>query len=294
LSLALLDMEAFRALTETGPGCPGRPGSGRPPARQPAWALGLSLGLHLLAGAAIIGYGHLRGYGEGSAGGPPGPPVMTVNLSDWPGLVENGLGSEPVLEEAAEKAEETPDRADGEEITEISEITEPDAITLDKKPAPAEPEISLAAPKREKAAPPPKAAKNSAPDPDREGHRETRAGPAGKAGGAAGSGSSSSGGGGGGGGDSAGYLKGNFEYIKKRIRQHLVYSPQAKRLGIQGTVTVAFIIEADGQARNATVSQTSGHQSLDESALRAVQNASPFPPPPETARIVIPISFSLK
>ena len=33
-------------------------------------------------------------------------------------------------------------------------------------------------------------------------------------------------------GRSAGYLKGNYEYIKKRVRQYLVYSPQAKRMGI--------------------------------------------------------------
>ena len=293
MSLAILDMEAFRALTETGPGCPGRPGAG-PADGRPTWAFGLSLFLHLLAGAVILGYGQLRGYGEGGAGGPPGPPVMTVNLSDWPGLVENGGEAELEPEDLTEKAEEAAVKPDGKEITEISEISEPESITVEKKTDPAEQGISLAEPKPEKAPPPPQGAKNSASDPDREGRRETRAGPAGKTGGAAGSGSSSSGGGGGGGGDSAGYLKGNYEYIKKRIRQHLVYSPQAKRLGIQGTVTVAFVIGADGQAREATISQTSGHPSLDESALRAVQNASPFPPPPETARIVIPISFSLK
>ena len=31
-------------------------------------------------------------------------------------------------------------------------------------------------------------------------------------------------------GDAGGYLKGNYEYIKKRIRKYLEYSPQAKRM----------------------------------------------------------------
>ncbi|MDR0356052.1 MAG: energy transducer TonB [Deltaproteobacteria bacterium] len=95
-------------------------------------------------------------------------------------------------------------------------------------------------------------------------------------------------------GGAAGYVKGNYEYIKKRIRQKLVYSPQAKRMGIQGTVTVAFVIQNDGRARNVSVAKSSGNDSLDESAVQAVEKASPFPPPPEAARIVVPISFSLK
>lgn len=95
-------------------------------------------------------------------------------------------------------------------------------------------------------------------------------------------------------GDAGGYLKGNYEYIKKRIRKYLVYSPQAKRMGIQGLVYVAFTIARDGSAQNVELRTSSGFASLDESALEAVHSASPFAPPPHAARVVVPIQFSLK
>ena len=95
-------------------------------------------------------------------------------------------------------------------------------------------------------------------------------------------------------GDAGGYLKGNYEYIKKRIRKYLEYSPQAKRMGIQGLVYVAFTINRDGSAQNVELRTSSGFDSLDESALEAVHRASPFAPPPHAARVVVPIQFSLK
>ena len=95
-------------------------------------------------------------------------------------------------------------------------------------------------------------------------------------------------------GDAGGYLKGNYEYIKKRIRKYLEYSPQAKRMGIQGLVYVAFTITKDGSAQNVELRTSSGFDSLDESALEAVHRASPFAPPPQAARVVVPIQFSLK
>ena len=95
-------------------------------------------------------------------------------------------------------------------------------------------------------------------------------------------------------GDAGGYLKGNYEYIKKRIRKYLEYSPQAKRMGIQGLVYVAFTITRDGSAQNVELRTSSGFDSLDESALEAVHRASPFAPPPQAARVFVPIQFSLK
>lgn len=95
-------------------------------------------------------------------------------------------------------------------------------------------------------------------------------------------------------GSSAGYLKGNYEYIKKRVRQYLVYSPQAKRMGIQGLVTVSFTIQQDGRVRDVAVSKSSGYALLDESALEAVRSAAPFAAPPEPARVIMPVQFSLR
>jgi protein TonB len=272
----------------------GRPGV--PSARQPAWALGISLLLHLLAAAVILGYGQLRA--GGAPGAPSGDMVFSVSLTDWPGQ-ENGVETETEVE-TSEEAVDTPEVAEVPEPEvldseilepEIKDVADAEVLESEKNLAELGPEEVVSEPK-----PAPIVARES-PREERPKSRAGPAGPVGKTGpaGSAGSGASlSSTGGGGGGGDAAGYLKGNFEYIKKRIRQHLVYSPQAKRLGIQGTVTVAFIIGADGRAQNPVVAQTSGHPGLDESAIRAVHNASPFPPPPEVARIVIPISFTLK
>ncbi|MGE4310081.1 energy transducer TonB family protein [Desulfovibrio sp.] len=95
-------------------------------------------------------------------------------------------------------------------------------------------------------------------------------------------------------GGSAGYLKGNYEYIKRRVRQYLVYSPQAKRMGIQGMVTVSFTIQQDGRVRDVAVSKSSGYPLLDESALEAVRSAAPFAAPPESARVIMPVQFSLR
>jgi len=50
------------------------------------------------------------------------------------------------------------------------------------------------------------------------------------------------------------------------------------------TVTVAFEIVRDGSARNARVEVASGVPSLDRSALRAIADASPFPPLPSSWR----------
>jgi protein TonB len=294
-----LDMGALWALADTG-----RPGG--PPGGGLGLALALSLALHLTAAAAILGFGLARGGGEPGA---PGPLAMTVNLMPGPGETESGgaedgdpLAETPLADTSApeavleEPALENPDRPP----------PDPEAFSLEKAPPePAPPEPAPPEPEKARPRPPEPVDKPSAAS--KEGRGKPRAGPpssaagpigttgpAGSGAGSISSGGGGSGGGSGGGGDTAGYLKGNYEYIKRRIRQHLVYHPQAKRLGIQGTVTVAFIIGADGQARNASVTKTSGHNMLDESALRAVNSASPFPPPPNPARIVVPISFSLK
>ncbi|MCL2029757.1 MAG: energy transducer TonB [Deltaproteobacteria bacterium] len=225
------------------------------------WALGLSVLLHLMAGAVLLGLGQVRAGGEPDAGS--GPLVLTVSLTLWE---DSGGGA---------TAEVTDQPSEAILLSEPEKALKPEkAKTVEKPRAPSS------------------KGGGQKPAPDRPGPvgLAGKTGPAESAG-PGGAGASRSGGGG---GNAAGYVKGNYEYIKKRIRQHLVYHPQAKRLGIQGTVTVSFIIGADGRARNTAVAKSSGSNMLDDSAIRAVHKASPFPPPPGEARIVVPISFSLK
>jgi protein TonB len=52
--------------------------------------------------------------------------------------------------------------------------------------------------------------------------------------------------------------------------------------GVRGTlsVTVTFDVDRDGTVRNVKVDASSGIPSLDRSAIRAVEEASPLPPLP--------------
>lgn len=63
------------------------------------------------------------------------------------------------------------------------------------------------------------------------------------------------------------------------------------------SVVVRFEIGRDGAARNAEIETPSGVPSLDRSALRAVNEASPFPPPPASWKaptLTARIRFDLK
>ena len=105
---------------------------------------------------------------------------------------------------------------------------------------------------------------------------------------------SGGGGGGGGNGTAAGYVKANYSYILKHIRRNMSYPPQAKKQGITGTVGVTFTITKSGQATNISISKSSGDLSLDQAAAAAVKRASPFPAPPEAARINVSLTFGLR
>ncbi|MDR2735185.1 MAG: TonB family protein [Spirochaetota bacterium] len=90
------------------------------------------------------------------------------------------------------------------------------------------------------------------------------------------------------------YSRRNYLYIQRRIRDKLTYPPQARRAGIQGTTEVGFVIHADGSVSGVRVRASSGHAILDEEAVAAVFAAAPFPKPPASARIAIPVSFKLR
>ena len=93
---------------------------------------------------------------------------------------------------------------------------------------------------------------------------------------------------------SAEYVKRNYRYIQRRIRDRLVYPAPARKAGIQGTAEVSFTIHEDGRVSAVTVLKSSGHGILDEAAVETIHAASPFPKPPAPARIAIPIAFRLR
>jgi protein TonB len=90
------------------------------------------------------------------------------------------------------------------------------------------------------------------------------------------------------------YVRRNFVYIQRRIRDRLRYPSQARRAGIQGTVEIGFTVHRDGAVSAVAILMSSGQEALDQAAMAAVFAAAPFPPPPAQARLVIPVAFRLR
>jgi protein TonB len=93
--------------------------------------------------------------------------------------------------------------------------------------------------------------------------------------------------------DKSRYIKAHFSYIKELIHKQIIYPATAKKMGWEGKVIVSFIISSEGYARNIMISKSSGHEILDDNAVKAVKRASPFPKPPVEAQIIIPVLYQL-
>ena len=66
--------------------------------------------------------------------------------------------------------------------------------------------------------------------------------------------------------------------LHQAIDRHKHYPFAALRMRQQGTARVRFHLFEDGRVEDVTLLQTSGYQSLDHSALHAVQSIAPFTP----------------
>jgi len=71
-----------------------------------------------------------------------------------------------------------------------------------------------------------------------------------------------------------------LEMVRLKIERHKKYPEEARTRRMEGRVTVRFVITPEGGIRDTTVVKSSRQKALDEAALLAVQNASPFPKPP--------------
>ena len=65
--------------------------------------------------------------------------------------------------------------------------------------------------------------------------------------------------------------------IREKIQNALEYPPLARLHDSDGDALVRFEIDRSGSAQNIRVVQSSGHDRLDTSAVRAVETASPLP-----------------
>jgi protein TonB len=103
----------------------------------------------------------------------------------------------------------------------------------------------------------------------------------------------------------AAYVKKNFSYIQRRIRDKLIYPEEARKANMQGVTEAVFTLYPDGSVSGVAVLVSSGQRLLDEAALAAIQAAAPFfsASSPKGSRqgglaipvrISIPVAFKLK
>ena len=90
---------------------------------------------------------------------------------------------------------------------------------------------------------------------------------------------------------------GGMEGWARYVSENLIYPAEAKRMGIEGTVIVVFLINSDGSISNAEVLRGIG-AGADEEALRVVQNSPNWTPAKQRGRVVnsrlrFPVKFKL-
>jgi protein TonB len=90
------------------------------------------------------------------------------------------------------------------------------------------------------------------------------------------------------------YLSEHFAYIRDLILKNLVYPQAARRMGWSGKVVVTFVVSTDGSVDKVKVLTGSGYQMLDGNAVETVRKAAPFPRPPVSVELVLPIGYNLE
>jgi TonB family protein len=73
--------------------------------------------------------------------------------------------------------------------------------------------------------------------------------------------------------------------VKVRISKHWVYPAQAKEYLLEGMVKTLFSLERDGKMTRISIIKGSGYEILDNEVIRAITNAAPFPPFPDSISV---------
>ena len=88
------------------------------------------------------------------------------------------------------------------------------------------------------------------------------------------------------------YLDKHLAQIRNLINQNVKYPLKAKKLSIEGIVTVRFKINEDGTIENITI--IDGHKFLQSATIEAIEEASKdFPKTNQSIEIQIPIEYKL-
>ena len=90
------------------------------------------------------------------------------------------------------------------------------------------------------------------------------------------------------------YMRKHFAYIRDQVAANLRYPGLARRMGWSGKLTIEFIVQKDGTADTIRVVSSSGVSLLDRDARDTVIRSAPFPKPPVSAKLVIPVEYHLE
>ncbi len=279
---------------------------------HPAWRLTAAFGASAALHAAMLAFLFLRAVGPGA--GLPDPPPATlirVSLMDLPGgggggrlpgvpSPEPGAAREaaPLPVVAAAVAQPPPALPPAPAVTKPAPVATPKATIVVRRtvPAPAAP-----APVRVPAAPAPDPPPVAATAPDGSGaatpSRTASLGAQGAGKGAGGDGAT----GGGGAGTGAG-SGGDGSDAQARpahgSNPKPPYPMAARRLGVEGVVTLEVVVRPDGSPADVRVRSSSGSALLDDSARDTVRTRWRFVPArrgdtPVESRVTFPIRFRL-
>jgi periplasmic protein TonB len=91
-------------------------------------------------------------------------------------------------------------------------------------------------------------------------------------------------------------IKAYLKRLTKRVQTKLIYPDAARHAGLKGVATIVFTVQGDGVLREGSlkIGDSSGHASLDASALQALRASAPLPPPPREISLAIGIVFGPK
>lgn len=80
----------------------------------------------------------------------------------------------------------------------------------------------------------------------------------------------------------------------KRLSQSLFYPPEALAQGLEGEVVLLLETGEGGRIETASVAGSSGHDILDEAALRAVRRMGSLGPAAAGKAILFPVRFRIR
>lgn len=90
------------------------------------------------------------------------------------------------------------------------------------------------------------------------------------------------------------YRSENFAYIKKIIEDNLSYPRRAQQMGWSGRVVVSLDVAKNGHVQEIRIVSSSGHKLLDANLVETIRKVEPFPKPPASVTLNIPISYKLR